>query len=183
MKVGEKRLTKKGRFWLRVAFAPTVITVAVALFSPQDILDRIPLLSQLLIIWAPLIPALHGYVDYSAFPQVTGAFLALAWTLFPVQIVAWLFVMHHVGDPKRLASAARATKTSRLRVITVCIIGLLLLAAGLGFLPKDPGFSGVFGMSRSRLGLAFFGSSMFLFFCVVFSMLLGVLRNTRRKDF
>jgi hypothetical protein len=183
MKIFEKPLTKKGRFWLWVAMAPTLITVAVALLAPRDILDRIPLLSQMLDLWMPVIPALPDYVEYSAFSQVTGAFFALAWTLLPVQVVAWLFFARHAGDAKRLASISRAANRSRLRLISLCIIALSILTAGAAFLPKDPWLNGAWGMGQSRFGLAFFGSSMFMLFCAIFSVLFFVLRNTRREDF
>lgn len=171
MKFLARPLSRKRRFWLSLALFPTVLTSLIALLSPSNILEEIPPLYALVQFWGGIIPSMRGYMTLSSFSQVTGAYFAVAWSLFPIQMAGWFMFMvenaRETADVKIFSSpeykALRGPSRTKALFLS---LGLAAMAAvGLLFLPKDPSFVGGHGMNHSRFGMAFYGGLIFVIFC------------------
>jgi hypothetical protein len=153
--------------WLFIGAIPTMTVVAIALFAPLDVLDRVSLLGRLLDLLRGYIPSLGAYVALSAHSQVSAAFFVLSWLFLPLQATVWLFVLYRYGDFRLFANGdakhGRAKVTLASGVLATCIFVVLF------WFPKEWSIAESWGMNNSRLGLAFFGAGGFLFVATGFS--------------
>lgn len=147
------------KFWLAVGLAPTVLQMAAALFAPTDVVDRLPLIGDVVESLAGYVPSLHGYISLSAHAQVAALFFVLGWLLLPMQVVVWLFVMWRYSDARfRL----RVGRSGLLKLWVQAFVVAVCIFAALFWIPQEWSIAESWGMNRSRIGLAFFGAFGFL---------------------
>ncbi len=166
-----------------LVIVPAFITSSIALFAPENILVLAPFLQRLLDFWMPLIPALNGLMQASPLSQITGAFFAVAWTLFPIQIVAVLSVTLIDFDKAMMIEKMRRSGNSRTKTLLVGLAGLAMVFASVFFIVSDPWFAGNLGMTKGRIGLAFLGSFHFIAMSLLIMMIVMILVKTKSGDY
>jgi hypothetical protein len=150
---------KKG-VWILIGLAPTLLLILVALLAPMDSVDRMPVVAEVLKFFSNYVPSLRGYINLSAYSQVTSLYFACAWTFLMPQAAIWLFVIFRYGDFSRFSASRKRRDLVKLTLAWLITAGSVFVA--LYWVSHEWSVVGGWGMNESRLGLAFFGSGGFL---------------------
>jgi hypothetical protein len=169
--------------WLFMGMLPSLIGAAVALWAPEDVLDRLSFLSSLVDVLLKLVPAMPDYVARSQFPQVTLFVFLIAWILFPIQLVYVVYSLMRYGDIENAVRSFRARGVKRWKVLALCAVVSFAFLLSVAFWAKDPTVFGKLGVAGSRVGLALFGAFSFWLGSIAVAMFCVVLLKTNKEDF
>lgn len=165
----------ESQFFLHPAtLAPLVIGWVVALFAPDDILEKVSALKGFAEFMSILVPVLPAYASHSAFPEPTLLFFAILWFPFPFQV----FSFYRTVKKRQEAVLVEHWKTMRLKVSLIWPMVFALGMGGMFYFAKDPSFcQGC--VNSSRIGMALIGATWPLGTCIGFVYCFGWLKNMR----
>lgn len=171
----ERLVQRAGRRvrWYVIAFLGWCSAVAaLAVFTPNDVLDRWPWTAEFVSQMTEWFPFLGGHARYSRFPQAVSFVKAASFALLPFATATALVL---VWRYRRVALVSVVTgigqtivkPTTELLFIFVFFLCLF----GVWVLPGDPGMMKGF-TTQSRLGLALIDGTLFTFAALSPSMIL-----------
>lgn len=147
--------------WFLIGLAPTLLLILVALRAPLDSIDRMPVLVDVIGFLGTYVPSLRGYIEISAHSQATALYFVCAWALLLPQTVIWAYVIFRYVDLHQRCGALGRRYLVRLMLAWLLLAGGIFVA--LYWVPLEWSVADGLAMSHSRVGLAFFGSTGFLF--------------------
>ncbi|HEY8084252.1 MAG TPA: hypothetical protein VIE69_01460 [Methylophilaceae bacterium] len=160
---------------------PSLLAAIIALFSPENILDRLPFMWKITLWVSSIIPSMKEHMELSHFPQVTIATFTIAWFCFPFQLIYLTFIIWQKADLEKLHSIMPDLKT-RLKYTVNGVVICAVWVWALCFLAEDPTWVGRYGVANSRLGLAFYGVGAIWLFPLIFGFTLVLLFKQKWRD-